>query len=65
MVRRHPNRLSDRAAETPFDTIGIYDHETGNLAINDAESMISFLTTRYADQAEIDALDATWQASLY
>ena len=57
--------IADRAAETPFDTIGVYDHDTGRILINDAASLIAFLTTRYANRAEIDALEATWQASLY
>ena len=57
--------IADRASDTPFDTIGVYDHETGRTHIHDVETMIAFLTTRYADQTEIDALEANWQASLY
>ena len=57
--------IADRAGETPFDTIGVYDHETGRVVIDDATSLIGFLTARYTDCAEIEALEATWQASLY
>ena len=57
--------VADRAADTPFDTIGAYDHETGRRLVDDADSLIAFLDQRYADRGEIDALDATWQASLY
>jgi hypothetical protein len=57
--------VADRAAETPFDSIGVYDHETGRVVIHDDDSFIEFLSSRYADQNEIDALEATWQASLY
>ena len=57
--------IADRAAEIPFDTLGVYDHETGRTHIHDVETMIAFLTTRYADHSEVDALEATWQASLY
>ena len=57
--------VADRAADTPFDSIGVYDHETGRITIDTPESLDDFLTWRYADQADIDALDANWQASLY
>ena len=57
--------VADRAAETPFDTLGVYDHETGSLLIHDADSLVQYLNVRYADQTEIDALEANWQASLY
>ena len=57
--------IADRAGEKPFDTIGVYDHETGRIVIDDATSLIRFLTARYTDCAEIEALEATWQASLY
>ena len=57
--------IADRAADTPFDTIGVYDHETGRIVIDTAESFAEFLTERYHDPAEIDELDATWNASLY
>ena len=57
--------IADRASDTPFDTIGVYDHETGRTQIHDVETMIAFLTTRYADRNEVDALEANWQASLY
>ena len=57
--------IADRAAETPFDTIGVYDHETGRIAIHDAASFVEYLNVRYADETEIDVLEANWQASLY
>ena len=57
--------VADRASDTPFDTIGVYDHETGRTQIHDVETMIAFLTTRYTDHSEVDALEANWQASLY
>ena len=57
--------IADRAGETPFDTIGVYDHETGRIVIDDATSLIQFLTARYTDHTEVEALEATWQASLY
>ena len=57
--------IADRAAENPFDTLGVYDHETGRINIHDADSFAEFLNARYADQTEIDALEANWQASLY
>ena len=57
--------IADRAGDTPFDTIGVYDHETGRIIVDDATSLIEFLTTRYTDRAEIETLEATWQASLY
>lgn len=43
---------------------------TGGLAvlhivIHDADSLAEYLNVRYADQAEIDAVEANWQASLY
>ena len=57
--------IADRAADTPFDTIGVYDHDTGRIVIHDAASLVAFLTTRYANQSEIHALESTWQASLY
>ena len=57
--------ITDRAADTPFDTLGVYNHETGRIAIHDAASFVEYLNVRYADQTEIDALEANWQASLY
>ena len=57
--------IADRAGETPFDSIGIYDHETGRIVIHDADSFVEYLNVRYADPIEVDALEATWQASLY
>lgn len=57
--------IADRAGDTPFDTIGVYDHESGCVVIDDAASLVEFLTARYADHIEIEALEATWQASLY
>lgn len=57
--------IADRAAGTPFDTIGVYDHDTGRIVIHDTNTFVAFLMARYANRAEIDALEATWQASLY
>ena len=57
--------IADRAAETPFDTLGVYDHETGRIVIHDADSFVEYRNARYTDQTEIDALEANWQASLY
>ena len=57
--------IADRASDTPFDTLGVYDHETGHIIIHDADSFVEYLNARYADQTEIDALEANWQASLY
>ena len=57
--------IADRASHTPFDTLGVYDHETGRIIIHDADSFVEYLNIRYADQTEIDALEANWQASLY
>ena len=57
--------IADRAAEIPFDTLGVYDHETGRIVIHDADSFVEYLNVRYADDTEIDALEANWQASLY
>ena len=57
--------IADRASDTPFDTLGVYDHETGRIVIHDADSFIEYLNARYADQTEIDVLEANWQASLY
>ena len=57
--------IADRASDTPFDTIGVYDHETGCFAIHDAATFVEYLNLRYADQTDIDALEANWQASLY
>lgn len=57
--------VADRAADAPFDTISVYDHETGRRLVDDADTLVAFLEQRYTDPDEIDALDATWQASLY
>ena len=57
--------IADRAADTPFDTVGVYDHGTGRIVIYDTATFVAFLTARYANESEIDALEATWQASLY
>ena len=57
--------IADRASDTPFDTLGAYDHQTGRIIIHDADSFVEYLNARYADQTEIDALEANWQASLY
>ena len=57
--------IADRASDTPFDTLGVYDHETGRITIHDADSFVEYLNIRYTDQTEIDALEANWQASLY
>ena len=59
------DRAADRAADHAFDTIGVYDHDSGRIVIDSAESLAAFLTDRYRDPAEIDALEANWQANLY
>ena len=38
--------IADRAAETPFDSIGVYDHETGRIVIHDADSFVEYLNVR-------------------
>ena len=60
-----PDRRRRPCRETPFDTIGLYDHETGHILIETPASLDEFLTNRYADHTEIETLDATWNASLY